>query len=794
MSSPRSRAGSVAQRRKPTCGDITEETRVLFEDPGSGVEPVELEDAAMEIEELEKVVAPTAEWDDQVAGMKRVIGLIKGGALENPAFRQGLGRIVPGLEAAATNLRSALVKQACLTIAMMAKALGPQFDTLGDFVGPMSTQLAHGTQIIAESCKFGILAIVKSCVSRKVLLSIVELAGKRGPAQRAVAAESLGVIMNAWDLSGVASAWARVEGVMVQLLADASQEVRAFARIAMKNLERNDASKFQRIFQKCDPRTRKAVSDSEAAPQMAKVAGERRRAPSVQPVARQKKPKKEVETEEKVQGQRPESPRRSPKIPRRARAVEPVRQAAKPKRAAGVPKSNIPVAQKRKNVNDEEVQEGDAEEAPMELEKDEVVKNEFIMEAGQEREFLARLREIIDEGETMDMAQNLTDIAIGVIKCCINPSPQIRLPALGILHDIIPPFSSHFLPSLPKLVNLLVHLIETCTDRASSTAQLILNDLGNYYHVNILLEIAGRHKPAPPILNLVGRLIDEPDAALTIDELCMPLLSLATHFHDSKVQTLAHTAAHIIIRIEDVNHNVVKQFAETLVGKDKDEFEVFLHRYLPEVSFEQVDIDIPRFEPRRASEFRNTILELVNTVSDRDWAGIRSRVYTELSESLFYSGTSKQTLLLIMQIFETRGISEYHKLLPGLLHQMRGEYRQLVDNMIMTLFKETSGKELVSSIQQLVLNPDASTSKAAIDLIRRLLSSVMQRDIVSVLPGLFPVLTRAFQSEVPEVRKAVVLCFVEMKVGAGTDVDAFISQLSKSQQRLISVYYSRRVQ
>ena len=403
MSSPRSRAGSAAQRRKPTCGDITEETRALFEDPGAGVEPVELEDAAMEIEELEKVVAPTAEWDDQVAGMKRVVGLIKGGALENPGFRQGLGRIVPGLEAAATNLRSALVKQACLTIAMMVRALGSQFDTLGDFVGPLSTQLAHGTQIIAESCKFGILAIVKSCVSRKVLLSIVELAGKRGPAQRAVAAESLGVVMNAWDLSGVASAWARVEGVMVQLLADASQEVRALARVAMKNLERNDASKFQRIFQKCDPRTRKAVIDSEAAPQMAKVAGERRRAPSVQPVARQKKAKKEVappETEEKVvQGRTPESPRRSPKIPRRARAVdvekpEPVKQAAKPKRSAGAQKSKVPVAQKRKDreiVNDGEVQEGEAEETPMEPVKDEAVMNEFIMQAGQERQFLARL-------------------------------------------------------------------------------------------------------------------------------------------------------------------------------------------------------------------------------------------------------------------------------------------------------------------------------------------------------------------------------------------------------------------
>jgi hypothetical protein len=59
--------------------------------------------------------------------------------------------------------------------------------------------------------------------------------------------------------------------------------------------------------------------------------------------------------------------------------------------------------------------------------------------------------------------------------------------------------------------------------------------------------------------------------------------------------------------------------------------------------------------------------------------------------------------------------------------------------------------------------------------------------------GFFPLLNQGLQSETPEVRKACVLCFVEMKVVAGTDVDLLITQLTRTHQKLVGVYYQRRV-
>ena len=911
MSTLRPRPASVTRRRPPTSEDLTVETKNLFDTVGDDAGRVQLSDPFSEIARLEQMISPSSEWDEQVAGMRRLMGLVNGGALENQSFRRELAKIAPGLEAAATNLRSALVKQACLTIAHLARSMGPQFDSLGDFVAPLSTQLAHGTQIIAESCKFAILAIVENCVSRKVLLSVVELAGKRGAAQKAVAAEAFGIVMNSWELASVSSVWSRVETTIVKLLTDASQDVRAFARIAMKNLQRNDCAKFDRILSHCDTRVKKAVGETEAAPEMPRKAAEprrpmeSRRAPSVQPSVRQQSFRRpEVEddprrirkdeaatTERRTRMQEMEeriaemekqttlSLKRPAREPRRVPPVEEMeeKEQRKPvlrnfvgeKRSSSVTRSNIPtsvdrrrrefttrveepgperpsrrpgsVASDRPTPRNNVTAMGRTEETPRRrpgsvasdrpagrnyskpAEREEtprrqqtavevprsqqkpkivpprrieipepVQKPKYILCSGEERSFLAYIRSVIDAGEIDTMTEHLTDISIGVLRCCVHSSPQICATALAVLNDIIPAFPMHFRPSLHKLVHLLIHVMETSTARASATAQLILNDLPKHYNVTELLEIAARQKPTFPILDFIGHLVDLPDAGLTDDDLCMQLLAVVAYFQNSKIQNVCHTAAHVILRIDEVNHTVVKQFSDTLSGKEKKDFEMFIRQYIPESTFEPVVIEVPKFDPKGSASFRHKIADLIKKANDREWTEVRARVYSEISDSLFYDGNIKPSLLMIIRILETKGVREFHKLLPGLLHQLKGDYKQHVDNIMLFIVRETGIKEFIASLQPQILSDEVAIGQAALDLITRLIANGID-DVLSFLPGLFPILAKAFQSEAPELRKAVVLCFVEMKVVAGTDVDQYLAQLSKSQQRLISVYYSRRV-
>jgi hypothetical protein len=74
-----------------------------------------------------------------------------------------------------------------------------------------------------------------------------------------------------------------------------------------------------------------------------------------------------------------------------------------------------------------------------------------------------------------------------------------------------------------------------------------------------------------------------------------------------------------------------------------------------------------------------------------------------------------------------------------------------------------------------------------------MLMAIGRDNIITLLPGLFPVLEAAFQSTAPEIRKAVVICFVEIRAIIGTQIDEYLGRLAKAQQRLIAIYYAKRM-
>lgn len=80
----------------------------------------------------------TIYWDEQVATIRRIMSLINGRALEYDLFIQCLSSIQIGLTSAIKNQRSALVKHTCLLISQLARELGSRFDSIGDYIKPLS--------------------------------------------------------------------------------------------------------------------------------------------------------------------------------------------------------------------------------------------------------------------------------------------------------------------------------------------------------------------------------------------------------------------------------------------------------------------------------------------------------------------------------------------------------------------------------------------------------------------------------------------------------------------------------
>jgi hypothetical protein len=256
---------------------------------------------------------------------------------------------------------------------------------------------------------------------------------------------------------------------------------------------------------------------------------------------------------------------------------------------------------------------------------------------------------------------------------------------------------------------------------------------------------------------------------------------------------LLHTIGHILLRIDSVNHSIIVHFCNSLLPADKDDYEEFVRPYLPHFRSAIPRIDIPQFDPEQAALFRRRVVELSRTTSQAEWIQIRSALYDELNKSLCQETIEKGALILIKTLFDEKTFTDYHKVLPGLLAQSNRPWRPLVDNIVVSLLSAVDLREMLAAIaHEIEIGPPA-TSQAAIELVTRIIATVNRREVVAAAGSLFRTLANALiQNEAPGIRMAAVLCFVEMKVVAGTDVDAIINQLGQPQQKLIAVYFSRR--
>jgi hypothetical protein len=117
----------------------------------------------------------------------------------------------------------------------------------------------------------------------------------------------------------------------------------------------------------------------------------------------------------------------------------------------------------------------------------------------------------------------------------------------------------------------------------------------------------------------------------------------------------------------------------------------------------------------------------------------------------------------------------------------------MAEEIFVRLLSELKPKEVLGAVQQQILAQNVATGVAALELATRMLMGIGKDDIVAVLPGLFPILETAFQSKAPEIRKAVVICFVELRAIIDTQINQYLGRLTKAQQKLIAVYYARRV-
>jgi CLIP-associating protein 1/2 len=130
-SSPRAKAPTRENSLFGGDADITEKP----------IEPIKVYSEKELIREFEKIAAtlvPEKDWSMRISAMRRVEGLVAGGATDYSCFRGLLKQLVGPLSTQLADRRSTIVKQACHLLCLLSKELLGDFEACAETFIPVS--------------------------------------------------------------------------------------------------------------------------------------------------------------------------------------------------------------------------------------------------------------------------------------------------------------------------------------------------------------------------------------------------------------------------------------------------------------------------------------------------------------------------------------------------------------------------------------------------------------------------------------------------------------------------------
>lgn len=139
--------------------------------------------------------------------------------------------ISPGISSCISELRSALVKWACLYIASAAQTLKTKLGVSVDmYVPSLFKQLTHGTSIISDSCHFALIEIAKYVQHKRTIKAFLGFSSSKAVIQRLVVLEFIGITRE-WCIISQASFEDNFCEMLKKFMNDPSAEIRKKAKI-----------------------------------------------------------------------------------------------------------------------------------------------------------------------------------------------------------------------------------------------------------------------------------------------------------------------------------------------------------------------------------------------------------------------------------------------------------------------------------------------------------------------------------------------------------------------------------
>nr|WAW84823.1 CLASP 1/2 [Halisarca dujardinii] len=173
-------------------------------------------------------------WELRMQSLKRLRGVVKGGALEYEEFHQMVRNLEKAFMTSVKDLRSQICREACISVSFMAVYLKSSFEHIAErLLTPLIILLPNAAKVMAASADVCIYFLIKNIHGPHLLAPILQTVREsKSGVSRNHCCQYLDVITHTWDGHILERHQAALESTIVKGLTDADGQARLFIRRA----------------------------------------------------------------------------------------------------------------------------------------------------------------------------------------------------------------------------------------------------------------------------------------------------------------------------------------------------------------------------------------------------------------------------------------------------------------------------------------------------------------------------------------------------------------------------------
>ncbi|XP_041925903.1 CLIP-associating protein 1a isoform X33 [Alosa sapidissima] len=218
----------------------------------------DLEDSINKIKEV--LSDDKHDWEQRVTALKKVRSLLMAGALDHEGFSQQLRQMEPAFKLSAKDLRSQVVREACITLGHLSFLLGNKFDHTAETIMPTLLNLVpNSAKVMATSGVACIRLILRHTHYPRLIPIITSNCTSKSVAVRRRCYEFLDLMLTEWPGNTLEKHVAVLSETIRKGIHDADSEARSIARKCYWSFHGHYGREAEHLYQALESSYQKAL-------------------------------------------------------------------------------------------------------------------------------------------------------------------------------------------------------------------------------------------------------------------------------------------------------------------------------------------------------------------------------------------------------------------------------------------------------------------------------------------------------------------------------------------------------